>query len=67
MRARIWFHVCPLGLVGSRGLKRTVPYLASFKLSYVSPDNHKIKKNMMKIENKKWSLEAKNRLREIFF
>ena len=42
-------------------------FLASFKLSYVSPENHKIgKSGWWKWGEKKWSLEAKNGLREFF-
>ena len=40
--------------------------LASFKLSYVSPENHKIEKSMMNMGNQKWSLEAKNGFRVFF-
>ena len=41
--------------------------LASFKLSYVSPENDKIGKNgVVEVGEKKWSLEAKNGLREFF-
>ena len=60
--------VVPIGIaIGRHGSHWNRDWLGSFKLSYVSPENHKIgKMGWWKMEEKKWSLEAENGLREFF-